>query len=104
MHLEYFLMLLSHEKILFPSYKVAKHILFPKVSYGNMDMELSYDLKPLYISNIYIVSNSYNATSYYIFKDIIYFYNDRATYLRSLVPLYDYKNGKYYFLGSRVRL
>jgi hypothetical protein len=34
---------------------------------------------------------------YYMLKDMIFFYNTRTTYLRSLVHLYDYKNGKYSF-------
>jgi hypothetical protein len=90
-------MLLSQEKSLVPRCKVAKHILFPKTGYGNIDTKLLHSVKRFYASNIHITHNRYTATLYYMFKDIICFYNTRTSYLRSLVPLYDYTNGKYSF-------
>jgi hypothetical protein len=96
-HFVYLPMLLSQEKSLPPRCRVAKYILFPKIIYGDADIELSYYEKRFYVSKIYIAYNKDNATLYYMMKDVIYFHNASSTYIKSLVTLYDYKSGKYDF-------
>jgi hypothetical protein len=90
-------MLFSQRNILIPKCKVAKHILFPKISYGNISTKLSHNVIRFYASSIFVTYNKHNATLYYMLKDVIFFYNTRTSYIRSLVPLYDYKSGKYSF-------
>jgi hypothetical protein len=82
-----------------PGCKVAKHILFPKVSYKNNYRPLSHDVKQFYTSTIHITHNKHyddhQSTLYYIKQDVVYFHKNTSIRIKSLVPLYNYASGEY---------
>jgi hypothetical protein len=85
-----------------PECKVAKHIIFPKVSSKNNYQPLSHDVKQFYTSTIHITHNKHydvhQSTLYYVKEDVIYFHKNTSTHIKSLVPLYNYISGEYLFI------
>ncbi len=97
-------MLINYIESSRPRCKVAKHILFPKVSSTNNYRPLSHDVKQFCTSTIHITHNKHydvhQSTLYYVTKDVIYYHKNMSTSIKSLVPLYNYINGKYLLLRA----
>lgn len=96
-------MLLSYTKHFKPKCRTTKFVRLPKVS--PEDAYTYALLTPLQFYDKYLYRLDFKnyATIFYLNNDSIYFHNNKNTNINRIIPMYDYKLGKFSIVSARHR-
>jgi len=95
--------LLTYNKIPKINCKVAKFIRLPKVNPEEGYPLMLLDTSKFYNVYFYKVYTKTHATIFNLSANMIYFYNNKNTHISSIIPLYNYRNGKINIISAGRR-